>query len=141
MIEILNQQSNRRVRLKTFRALLERLTLHYALMDSDITLAFVTDEAIQDLNRRFLDQDRPTDVLSFPLGEKGADGRYFLGDIIISVPRAVEQCRPKRHGLQRELELLTIHGFLHLQGFEHDTGLEEEEESIRNLLLEGYHGD
>lgn len=141
MIEILNQQSNRRVRLKTFRALLERLAVHYALMDSDITLAFVTDEAIQDLNRRFLDKDRPTDVLSFPLGEKGADGRYFLGDIIISVPRAAEQCRSKRHGLQRELELLTIHGFLHLRGFEHDKGLEEEEESIRNLLLEGYHGD
>jgi len=141
MIEILNQQSSRRVRLKTYRALLEKLTALYNLSDPDITLAFVTDDVIRDLNHRFLDKDRPTDVLSFPLGEEGADGRFHLGDIIISVSRAAEQSRPKRHGLERELEILTIHGFLHLQGFEHDKGLEEEEEKLRKALLEGYHGD
>lgn len=141
MIEILNQQNKHRLRLARFRELMERLVAHYGLEDPEITLAFVTDEVIRDLNHRFLKKDHPTDVLSFPLGEEGADGRFYLGDIIISIPRAEEQSREHRHPLEREVELLTLHGFLHLKGFEHDKGLEEEEERIRKLFLEGYHGD
>lgn len=69
------------------------------------------------------------------MNEESADGRFYLGDIIISVPYAFKQCLKMDHGLERELEYLTIHGFLHLLGFEHSEGLEEEEERIRNLLI------
>ena len=140
MIEILNQQTDYPVPTEHLRRLLDKLVTHYSLADPELTLAFVTDPIIHDLNRRFLNKDAPTDVLSFPVGETGADGHFYLGDIIISVPRAAEQAAGKGHDLDRELELLAIHGFLHLRGFEHDKGLEEEEEAIRKLIIEGYDG-
>jgi probable rRNA maturation factor len=107
------------------------------LDNPEVTLVFVNDKTIKELNKRFLNQDAPTDVLSFPLREKGADGKYYLGDILISVQRASDQSMVKNHSLERELEILTLHGFLHLMGFAHSRGLEREEAKMRRLLLEG----
>ncbi|MGD8539129.1 MAG: rRNA maturation RNase YbeY [Candidatus Aminicenantes bacterium] len=135
MIEILNNQKRHKINIKRFRELLETLIENYGVDDPELTLAFVNNSAIQDLNRRFLDKDKPTDVLSFPIGEKGADGIYYLGDIIISVPQANKQRLEKKHGLERELEILTVHGFLHLLGYEHLEGMEEEEEKIKKVLF------
>ena len=126
---------------RKLKLLLQKLVKHYQLEDPEISLVLVGTRTIKRLNRLYLKKDTPTDVLSFPLGETGADGRYYLGDIIISVPQAFKQCHPKEHGLERELEILTIHGFLHLIGFEHFKGLEEEEEKIRKLILEGNDGN
>ena len=141
MIEILNNQKRHKIRIKRFRELLEKLVSYYKLDDPELTVAFVNNRAIQDLNRRFLDEDKPTDVLSFPIGEKGADGIYYLGDIIISVPQANKQRLEKKHGLERELEILTIHGFLHLLGYDHHEGMEEEEEKIKTALFEKKDGN
>ena len=141
MIEILNNQRRHRIDIKRFRELLETLIGFYNVDDPELTLAFVNNRAIQDLNRRFLDKDAPTDVLSFPIGEKGADGNYYLGDIIISVPQANKQCLQKKHGLERELEILTVHGFLHLLGYEHFEGMEEEEDKIKKHLFERNNGN
>ena len=116
---------------------MERLVNHYRLDDPEITLAFVNNKTIQELNRKFLNKNSPTDVLSFPVGEEGADGKYYLGDIIISVPKAQEQALERKHSLEREIEILTIHGFLHLMGYEHFKGLEKEEKKIKKLMLEG----
>ena len=141
MIEILNNQKRHKINIKRFRELLETLIENYGVDDPELTLAFVNNSAIQDLNRRFLDEDKPTDVLSFPIGEKGADGIYYLGDIIISVPQANKQRLEKKHGLERELEILTVHGFLHLLGYEHFEGMEEEEEKIKKVLFEKKDGN
>lgn len=140
MIEIINQQSKYWINKNKFKLLLEKLVKYYQLSNPEITLAFVTNRTIRELNRKFLNKDAPTDVLSFPVREKEADGKYYLGDIIISAHMAFQQCFSEQHGLQRELEYLTIHGFLHLQGFEHSQGLEEEEEKIRKLVLAGENG-
>ena len=137
MIEIINQQQRYWVNPKTFKDLLKRLIEHYGLKDPEVTLAFVGTKTIKRLNRQFLKKNAPTDVLSFPLGERGADGKFYLGDIAISVPQAFKQCFREKHGLERELEILTVHGFLHLLKFEHSSGLEEEEEKVRNIVLEG----
>ncbi len=80
-------------------------------------------------------KDKPTDVLSFPLGEKGPDGTFYLGDIVIAVPVAARQARAKGHGLDRELRLLAIHGYLHLLGYDHFAGIEEEERKLHGLTL------
>lgn len=112
-----------------------KLTAYYKLGTPEITLAFVNSKAMQDLNRRFMQKDTPTDVLSFPIRERGPDGKYYLGDIILCVPYAKRQSQALGHGLERELELLTLHGFLHLKGFEHGQGLEEEELKVRDELL------
>ncbi len=136
MIEIINQQHRYWLNIRKFKELLKRLSSHYKLNDPEITLVFTDNRTIKKLNKQYLKKDAPTDVLSFPIGEKGADGKYYLGDIIISVPQAFKQCFSEEHGLERELEFLTIHGFLHLLGYEHSEGIEEEEEKMENLLSE-----
>lgn len=141
MIEILNNQKRHKINTRLFGELLDELIRLYNVENPELTLAFVNNRAIQDLNRRFLDKDAPTDVLSFPIGEKAADGKYYLGDIIISVPKANKQRLQKKNDLERELELLTIHGFLHLLGYEHFKGMEEEEEKLKKALFEGRNGN
>ena len=136
MIEIINRQRKHRIIQKKFKSLLQRLAEHYKLTDPEVSLVFVGTRAIKTLNRRFLKKDAPTDVLSFPIREKSADGKFYLGDIVISVPQALQQCSSQNHGLERELELLAIHGFLHLLGFKHRKGIEEEEKKIKTLMLE-----
>ncbi len=135
MIEIINRQKKHPVRTKAFKRLLGELSARYRLADPEVTLAFVGDRAIRTLNRKFMKKDRPTDVLSFPLGEKGADGKFYLGDIAIAVPVAFRQSRAKGHGLDRELRLLAIHGFLHLLGYDHSAGIEDEERKAHRLYL------
>lgn len=135
MIEVINLQSKARLRVRAFRDLVSGLVRRYRLQDPDIVLAFVDDRRIRQLNREFRGKDRPTDVLSFPIGTRGPDGRYFLGDVIISVPRAAVQAAAKGHGLDRELRILVIHGFLHLLGFKHFRGMEAEEAKARRRFL------
>ena len=134
MIEIINQQHKYWLNARKSKDLLKRLSTRYKLDDPEITLVFVDNRAIKKLNKKYLKKDAPTDVLSFPIGEKSADGKFYLGDIVISVPQAFKQCFSQEHGLEKELELLTIHGFLHLLGYEHSAGIEEEEEKIENLF-------
>ena len=76
-------------------------------------------------NAAFRGLHRVTDVLSFPAGEDSADG--YLGDIMICLPRARAQARAYGHSLARELAFLTVHGALHLLGYDH---IEEEEERV-----------
>lgn len=140
MIEIINKQHKYRVNQRKFKKLMKKLVEHYRFENPEISLSLVNNRTIKQLNRRFLNKNSPTDVLSFPIQEKGPDGKFYLGDIVISVPQAFQQCFPKKEGLERELEYLIIHGFLHLIGYEHFKGLEEEEEKIKSLLLEGEYG-
>lgn len=135
MIEIINQQHKYWLNQKRFKDLLTKLVKHYKLKDPEVTLVFVDTKTIKRLNLKFLKKDAPTDVLSFPLGEKSANGKFYLGDIVISVPQAFKQCFSQEHGLEKELELLTIHGFLHLIGFDHSAGIEEEENKIRSIVF------
>ncbi|MFH2104505.1 MAG: rRNA maturation RNase YbeY [Chloroflexota bacterium] len=98
-----------------------RLTLDsQAAPDADLTLVLSDDERLRALNRDFLDQDHPTDVLSFHAGEEDPEtGRMYLGDVIISLARAEAQSSERGHPLEAELQLLVVHGVLHLLGFDH----------------------
>ena len=140
MIHILNQQKKYWIKINRFRALLQNLIRRHKLKNPEVTLVFVGTREIKRLNRLFLNKDAATDVLSFPMGEKGADGKFYLGDIVISVPQAFKQCLPEKQGLEREMEILTIHGFLHLLGYEHGKGIEEEEKKIRGIFFKGENG-
>lgn len=135
MITILNRQTKHPVRTKAFERLLGELAARYRQKDPEVSLSFVGERAIQTLNRKFMKKDKPTDVLSFPLGEKAADGKYYLGDIVIAVPVAARQARQKGSSLDRELRLLAIHGFLHLLGYDHFAGIEEEEVKLHRIYL------
>jgi probable rRNA maturation factor len=134
MIEILNRQRAAKISRERFARLLRRLARHYGLHRPEIALAFVEDREIRRLNKTFRKKDTATDVLSFPLKERAADGKYYLGDIVISVPTAAKQARDLGHSLESELDALTIHGFLHLLGYDHDSGHEKEEAALGALL-------
>ena len=88
--------------------------------DGDLTLVLTGDERLRALNKDFLGIDAPTDVLSFPADEHDPEtGRRYLGDVIISVPQAKQQAGVGGHPLEAEIQLLVIHGVLHLLGHEH----------------------
>ncbi len=78
------------------------------------------DEGMRALNRRFRDKDAPTDVLSFPSGERWPDGDTYLGDIAISLDTARRQADAAGITVEEELELLLLHGVLHVCGWDHE---------------------
>lgn len=89
----------------------------------------LTDDAtVRDLNRTYRGVDKTTDVLSFSQrdGENPADWSDLLGDIIISVERAKGQAQDYGHSIAREIGFLTVHGVLHLLGFDHQEALDEQ---------------
>ena len=92
--------------------------------DADLTIVLVDDEHIQALNRDFLGHDAPTDVLSFPADEPDPEtGRRYLGDVVISLACAETQARERGHAVESEMQLLVVHGVLHLLGHDHaETG-------------------
>ena len=94
--------------------------LQQSAPDADLTVVMTGDSQIQALDRDFLGKDAPTDVLSFPANETDPEtGRRYLGDVIISVPRAEAQAISAGNSLEAELSLLVIHGVLHLLGHDH----------------------
>lgn len=113
---------------------------------AEVSVTFVDNEQIRELNAEYRNKDSATDVLSFPLGENGEydvnmeTGALLLGDIIISVPRAIEQAEMYGHSLRREIGFLTVHSMLHLLGYDHENeGIEavrmrEKEELVLNKL-------
>lgn len=113
---------------------------------AEVSVTFVDNEQIRELNAEYRNKDSATDVLSFPLGEDGEydvnmeTGALLLGDIIISVPRAIEQAEMYGHSLRREIGFLTVHSMLHLLGYDHENeGIEavrmrEKEEQVLNKL-------
>ena len=109
---------------------------------AEISVTFVDNNRIHELNKEYRDKDSATDVLSFPLGENGEydidedNGCKLLGDIVISMERAMEQANLYGHPLQREVAFLTVHSMLHLLGYDHENGgleamrMREKEEAV-----------
>jgi probable rRNA maturation factor len=88
--------------------------------DGDLSIVLSDDARLQKLNRDYLGVDAPTDVLSFPASETDPEtGARYLGDILISIPRADAQAKSAGHPLEAEVQLLVAHGVLHLLGYDH----------------------
>lgn len=97
-------------------------------VNGDITIVLTDDRQLHELNLDYLGVDAPTDVLSFPASETDPEtGSAYLGDIILSVPRAAAQAQAAGHPVEAEAQLLVVHGTLHLLGYDHAT---EEEKTI-----------
>lgn len=105
---------------------------------AEISVSFVTNEEIQNLNKDYRNKDSVTDVISFALEEEDMnilheDAPRTLGDIVISTDRAKEQAEEYGHSYRRELLFLSLHGFLHLLGFDH---MESDDEVKMNAKQE-----
>ena len=113
---------------------------------AEVSVTFVDDDTIHQLNKQYRNIDRATDVLSFPLGENGVydvnpeTEALMLGDIVISVDHALYQADLYGHGIEREIAFLTVHSMLHLLGYDHVNGgleqtvMREKEESVLEAL-------
>jgi len=89
-------------------------------LDADLTIVLVDDVRMQALNKDFLGRDAPTDVIAFPADESDPEtGRRYLGDVVISFKRAAEQAGERGHAVAAEMQLLVVHGVLHLLGHDH----------------------
>ncbi|HUE99276.1 MAG TPA: rRNA maturation RNase YbeY [Anaerolineales bacterium] len=89
-------------------------------LHSDLSIVLTDDTRLHELNRDYLGIDAPTDVLSFPASETDPEtGAHYVGDILISVPRAQAQAEVAGHPLEWEVQLLVVHGVLHLLGHDH----------------------
>jgi probable rRNA maturation factor len=107
---------------------------------ADLSLVLTDDAQLRQLNRQYLGIDSPTDVLSFPAGETDPEtDLIYLGDVLISYQRAQAQAAAGGHPVEDELQLLVVHGVLHLLGFDHageteKTKMWAEQSAILSLL-------
>jgi probable rRNA maturation factor len=100
----------------------DRMLAHLGLDDAELSVVLVNDRTIQTLNRDHRGKDKPTDVLSFPLGKPPAPGLpRLLGDVVISLPTAARQAKSRHRPLFPEVRFLLAHGLLHLIGYDHAT--------------------
>lgn len=120
--------------------------------ETEISVTFMNDAQIQVVNHKYRGKNSPTDVISFALQDEGDDelaiifekemiGELIqnLGDIMISIERAKEQAEEYGHSYEREIGFLVIHGFLHLNGYDHQNPAEEKEMfHLQKEILEAY---
>lgn len=153
-IRVIISNRQKQVRVPTGVRMLIRRCCHAVLQTegfpdpAEISVSFVDNDQIKEMNRQYRDKDSVTDVLSFPMGEDGhydvnhETGAKILGDIVISIPKAMEQAKTYGHSLEREIGYLTAHSMLHLLGYDHEEGgmarvrmREKEERVMRELGL------
>jgi len=107
------------------RAVFTALENQSESLDSELTIVLTDDSKIHELNRDYLGIDSPTDVLSFPASETDGSeidpetGARYIGDIVISLPYAARSAEKAGHPLESEVQLLVVHGVLHLLGHDH----------------------
>ncbi len=134
--------------LEDLQALLQHAAIEENVQnEAELSVTFVNDEKIQQINADYRGIDKPTDVISFALEDEvkgearivNAPTPLMLGDIIISIDKAKEQAEEYDHSYMRELGFLVIHGFLHLLGYDHIHEQQEKEMFIRQeAILESY---
>ncbi|MGD8404798.1 MAG: rRNA maturation RNase YbeY [Anaerolineales bacterium] len=116
-------ETNPSLRTELATEIIERAALAVLIhqsIDGDLSVVLTDDAQLHELNRDYLGIDASTDVLSFPASETDPEtARRYLGDILISVPRAGEQARAAGQKLAAEVQLLIVHGTLHLLGYDH----------------------
>lgn len=120
--------------------------------DTEMSVTFMDNAAIQEINRTYRGKDTPTDVISFAMEDEGEDEVPIifeeelefdmprtLGDIMISIERAQEQAEEYGHSYDRELGFLALHGFLHINGYDHMTPEDEKEMfGLQKEILDAY---
>ncbi|HIW14416.1 MAG TPA: rRNA maturation RNase YbeY [Firmicutes bacterium] len=151
-IRVIITNSQKEVKIPTGMRMLVRRCCNAVLRmegfpySAEISVTFVDNKEIRKLNAEYRNKDIETDVLSFPMGENGqydenhATGAKILGDVVISIPKALEQAHLYGHSFEREVGYLTVHSVLHLLGYDHENGgldrvrMREKEEYVMDEL-------
>jgi probable rRNA maturation factor len=127
-VQIENRQTKFKIDRKTIRNTVQKIFRILESLDKEISICFTDDENIKELNRQYLNRNKPTNVLSFSLqeGEYGNINPQMLGDVIISVETAQRDAASGNLTIEQELDFLLIHGILHLTGYNHENTTEKE---------------
>ena len=151
-IRVIITNSQKEVKIPTGMRMLVRRCCNAVLRmekfpySAEISVTFVDNHEIRKLNAEYRNKDIETDVLSFPMGENGvydenhATSAKILGDVVISIPKALEQAQLYGHSFEREVGYLTVHSVLHLLGYDHENGglervrMREKEEYVMDEL-------
>jgi probable rRNA maturation factor len=140
-IYIKNQQKAIDLDLKRLAKDLTKALLHLGLQRTELSVLFVNSRRMRTLNTRYRGIPKDTDVLSFPLGDEGPHyGPAMLGDIVISVPKALHQAKVFEVPFYDEILRLLVHGLLHLVGYDHEINsyqkkkMEKKELELRDAL-------
>lgn len=124
MIEVVSRQRKVPVNVERWRAFTEKALRVVPAGGAGVTVAFVSDTRMRELNRMWRHKRGTTDVLSFPSGQEDeferAEGTS-LGDVVISVEQAARQAREQGLEFEQEISQLILHGLLHLCGYDHET--------------------
>ena len=145
-ILIENRQKRITINRRQIRRSLVRLLKRLHLEDRELSLLLVDNEEIREINRLYLGRDNPTNVISFAMseGDYGDVNPLLLGDIIISVEKALSEGEASGNSFKESLEFLMIHGLLHLLGYDHETGDKEDTRRMQDkedelfLYLNGF---
>ena len=132
-VVLLNQQRRRRVPAARLRRVIQDAA-RALRVSGEVALVLTNDAPVRRLNARYRHKDKPTDVLSFP----GPGGDAGLGDIVISLDTAARNAPRFGRTLSEELQVLTLHGFLHVLGYDHETDdgtMDRLEARLRRRLL------
>ena len=140
--EIINNIEEEIEEVKSLNGLLDYSLNYLKIENVMFNIIIVDNETIHSINKEYRGVDRPTDVISFALEDDTSfvQTEYrILGDIYISIDKAKEQADAYGHSLKREISFLTVHGLLHLLGYDHMTEEEEKEMfGLQELILDGY---
>lgn len=120
MVEVVNRQRRVAIDRRFWQKITTRILEELDKAGENVTIAFISDKRMRDLNREFRGKDRPTDVLAFP-GNKDAFSEASLGDVVISIETASRQAKENGIVLNEEIGVLILHGVLHLCGYDHET--------------------
>ena len=122
MVFIKNQQKIIPVEAKKIKKAAERILASLRISGYELSVLLLDNKGIRAVNKKYLNRNRPTNVISFSLteGEFGNINPHVLGDVVISVEKALEQAETRGTSLEEELTFLLIHGILHLVGYDHE---------------------
>lgn len=145
-IHIENRQKKVKLDLRRIRRVIHKLKKELKCADQEVSLLFVDNEQIREVNRQYLKRDRATNVISFPFreGDYGHVNPQLLGDIVISAERACQDAAAGDLSFDDEIDFLMIHGLLHLLGYNHEDVdkdkemVMKEKENALFFLLNGY---
>lgn len=123
MIEVINRQRKRKIDSERWRLFAEQAIRVVPGRNAGVTIAFVSDRTMADLNCRWRGKRSTTDVLSFPAAQTKFEKaqELTLGDVVISIEQAARQARQNKLSLDTEIAQLILHGLLHLYGYDHET--------------------
>lgn len=127
-IQIENRQKSQKIEKRTLRKVAQKILNALGCPEAEVSILIVADEEIRTVNRDYLGKDRPTNVISFAMqeGEGGGISPELLGDVVISADTAARDAAEAGVPFVSELYFLLLHGILHLSGYDHERGSEED---------------